>query len=294
VEAPPLPLQFFTGTFALRNDLVSFGVAPIPSGKLEFQEPSIVRLSSPIVSVSLLIASVVVTGASLVLFVTNSQQPAAAVTEWAPNETQVMTLINHERAKVGLWALNWDTRLGSAADSHNQFMLDHPPCFSHQCSGELSFAQRLNAAGYQYFLVGEVIGMNQTTPDQVVSAWMASGEHKSIMLNTAFMDMGCGYLYSTSAIYWTCDFGSQPANLPPPPPTATSTQGSTLQFAPANTPAANWTTQPAATATAVPSSTSTRVPLATATSVPTTAPAVIKKAGSGNGNGNGNRFGQVK
>ena len=86
---------------------------------------------------------------------------------------QVVNGINAQRQAAGLWPLRSDSRLASAAATHDQVM-DSQQCFSHQCTGELDLGTRVDATGYPWWRLGETIALNTFTPADTVAAWMAS------------------------------------------------------------------------------------------------------------------------
>jgi uncharacterized protein YkwD len=84
--------------------------------------------------------------------------PATASTPTAATAVydaqQLFVLINAERHAHGLAALRWNTRLTTAAHSHNLLMARYD-LLSHQLPGERSFGARITAAGYSWRAVGE-------------------------------------------------------------------------------------------------------------------------------------------
>ena len=55
--------------------------------------------------------------------------------------------------------------------------------------------------GISYKSAGENIAMGQTTPEQVVQAWMNSPGHRENIMNSSFTHIGVGYVASGN--YWT-------------------------------------------------------------------------------------------
>ena len=77
--------------------------------------------------------------------------------------------------------------------------------FSHtNLSGESPF-DRLKKAGISYRSAGENIAAGQSTPSEVVSAWMNSEGHRKNILNSSYNKMGLGYYKGTKGYktYWT-------------------------------------------------------------------------------------------
>jgi uncharacterized protein YkwD len=124
-------------------------------------------------------------------------------------EAQVISLINTERGNAGLSPLSENEALDAAARGHsvdmavNNFM-------SHTSSDGSSFSDRISRAGYSYGSIGENVAAGQSSPADVVAAWMGSSGHKANILGP-YVDIGAGYAScstSTYGSYWTVDFGS--------------------------------------------------------------------------------------
>ena len=62
----------------------------------------------------------------------------------------------------------------------------------------------MKSFGISYTSAGENIAMGQTTPEQVVQAWMDSPGHRANIMNSSFTQIGVGYVASGN--YWTQQF----------------------------------------------------------------------------------------
>ena len=128
---------------------------------------------------------------------------------YADFESEVLDLVNAERAAQGLHPLAADTNLATAARDHSEDM-GLQDYFSHESLDKRTVADRITAAGYSYNTYGENIAAGQPTPERVVDAWMSSSGHRANILNPIYCDIGVGYAYlanSTYRHYWTQDFG---------------------------------------------------------------------------------------
>jgi hypothetical protein len=128
---------------------------------------------------------------------------------YADFESEVIDLVNAERAAQGLHPLNLDPNLATAARDHSEDM-GLQDYFSHTSLDGRTVPQRITAAGYFYNTYGENIAAGQPTPEAVIDAWMSSSGHRANILNPNFCDIGVGYAYlagSTYRQYWTQDFG---------------------------------------------------------------------------------------
>ena len=113
--------------------------------------------------------------------------------------SQVVALVNAERAKYGLSALKVDSRVQQAAQVRAKETVQS---FSHTRPNGSSFSTALTEAGVSYTRSGENIAYGQSTPQQVVQAWMNSSGHRANVLNESFTTIGVGYTVSGGTAYW--------------------------------------------------------------------------------------------
>ncbi len=128
---------------------------------------------------------------------------------YADFESEVIDLVNAERAAQGLHPLNADHNLATAARDHSEDM-GLQGYFSHTSLDGRTVPDRITATGYAYNTYGENIAAGYQTPEAVIDGWMLSSGHRANILNPNFCDIGVGYAYlanSTYGHYWTQDFG---------------------------------------------------------------------------------------
>ena len=113
--------------------------------------------------------------------------------------SQVVALVNAERAKYGLSALKADSRVQQAAQVR---AAETVQSFSHTRPNGSSFSTALTEAGVSYTRSGENIAYGQSTPQQVVNAWMNSSGHRANILNESFTTIGVGYTVVNGIAYW--------------------------------------------------------------------------------------------
>ena len=113
--------------------------------------------------------------------------------------SQVVALVNAERAKYGLSALKVGSRVQQAAQVRAKETVQS---FSHTRPNGSSFSTALTEAGVSYTRSGENIAYGQSTPQQVVQAWMNSSGHRANILNENFTTIGVGYTVSGGTAYW--------------------------------------------------------------------------------------------
>ena len=121
---------------------------------------------------------------------------------------RVLVLTNKQRRKHGCVALHWQYQLRNSARRHTALMAA-TDLLSHLLASELGLVARILHAGYRpWSRLAENIAVGYPTPASVVSAWMASPEHRRNILDCRLRDMGVGVKVDrTGTIWWTQDFG---------------------------------------------------------------------------------------
>lgn len=122
-------------------------------------------------------------------------------------QQRVITLINAERAKVGLKALAYSAPLGRVARYKSQDMAG-TPYFSHTSPRYGSAAKMVSSFGLKWRMTGENIASGYTTPEGVVAGWMKSEGHKRNILSSRYNIIGVGIAksYKNGKFYWTQEF----------------------------------------------------------------------------------------
>lgn len=145
---------------------------------------------------------------------TNTAISPTSSSSLSPFIQRVLELTNAERAKAGLSPLKINDKLNKSAQEHSQEMGDKD-YFSHKGYNGSSIGDRVYASGYQYRFAGENIAAGQTTPEEVVQAWMNSQGHRENILNPQYQEIGIGYYYLANDMgevnynhYWTQNFGT--------------------------------------------------------------------------------------
>lgn len=114
--------------------------------------------------------------------------------------SEVLRLVNAERAKVGLPAYTTTEPLTSAANARAQEITRK---FSHNRPNGSSFFTILRDYGVPFRTAGENIAYGQPTPKEVVAVWMKSSGHKRNILNPQFKKIGIGLAQKSGRNYWT-------------------------------------------------------------------------------------------
>lgn len=130
---------------------------------------------------------------------TDNEQPESTPESLSYAE-QVVKLVNEERAKAGLSALELDNRIASAALIRAQ---EIKTSFSHTRPDGRKFSTVLTDNGIRFMGAGENIAWGQTSPEQVMNAWMNSDGHRANILDANFTKIGVGhYQDAAGRHYW--------------------------------------------------------------------------------------------
>ena len=114
--------------------------------------------------------------------------------------TEVVRLVNAERAKAGLPALTMNRAANAAAQVRAREIVSN---FSHTRPSGASCFTALREAGVNYRGAGENIAYGQPSAQAVVQAWMHSPGHRANILNAQFTAIGVGHHVQNGTHYWT-------------------------------------------------------------------------------------------
>lgn len=143
--------------------------------------------------------------AGLLLFGIAATASARGLTS---SETTLLQAMNGVRAAHGLAPLCVDYRLERTARIHSADMLRRQ-YFAHG-----AFASRVRSSGAPGPVFGENLAWGPASASWVVSRWLASPEHRSILLRPGFRRVGIGALQGTfagraGALIVTADFAGR-------------------------------------------------------------------------------------
>ncbi|KRE29738.1 CAP domain-containing protein [Paenibacillus sp. Soil522] len=124
---------------------------------------------------------------------TGTGNASAGVSSSTAFQTQVIDLVNQERAKAGLSALKTDALLTKVAIEKARDM-DVNNYFSHNSPTYGSPFDMMRSFGVTYSYAGENIASGQRTPQEVMTAWMNSAGHRANILSPNFTKIGVGYV----------------------------------------------------------------------------------------------------
>ena len=115
-------------------------------------------------------------------------------------ESEVIRLVNEQRAQNGLKPLTANWELSRVARYKSQDMADNR-YFSHTSPTYGTPFQMIKAFGISFRSAGENIAYGQRTPQAVVNAWMNSSGHRANILSSSYTQIGVGYVANGN--YWT-------------------------------------------------------------------------------------------
>ena len=108
---------------------------------------------------------------------------------------EVLRLVNKERSKVGATPLRFARDLEASAYVR---AVELPTKFSHTRPNGTKCFSAMPSRGK---ILGENLAGGQTTPKQVVQAWMDSKTHRENILNPKFTELGVVYYYQANSKY---------------------------------------------------------------------------------------------
>jgi uncharacterized protein YkwD len=125
-----------------------------------------------------------------------------------------LCLLNAERAREGVAALRYDTRLEAAAQAHSDDMVRRA-FFEHDTPDGVEPYERMLAAGYAATnaFTGENIARGEgaeSSPVEIVDSWMHSPPHREAILHPQYVEVGVGVAFAAPAATYTTDFGGPP------------------------------------------------------------------------------------
>lgn len=106
--------------------------------------------------------------------------------------SQVVSLVNQERAKAGLKPLKTDSKLTSVAVAKAKDMYANN-YFDHNSPTYGSPFDMMKQFGVSYSYAGENIAKGQQNPQAVMNAWMNSSGHRANILNANYSSIGVAY-----------------------------------------------------------------------------------------------------
>lgn len=118
-------------------------------------------------------------------------------------ETEVVKLVNAERAKKGLQLLTQNWELSRVCRYKSQDMITKN-YFDHQSPTYGSPFNMMESFGIRFSAGAENIAYGQSTPQVVMDSWMNSAGHRNNILSPSFTQIGVGAAKNSQGnLYWT-------------------------------------------------------------------------------------------
>jgi len=130
-----------------------------------------------------------------------SATPASATTTAQAMDTQILGLINGERAAAGLMGLRRDTRLAGWAGERSTWMVTHGTLTHDSWDGApCTMYAKMRIAWYG---CGEAIGFTtakygSAAASYLFDLWKASPDHQALLMSSAYNYVGVGVAYRAS------------------------------------------------------------------------------------------------
>ncbi len=112
---------------------------------------------------------------------------------------EVIRLVNQEREKAGVGALNLNKAIEAAANIRARELVEQ---FSHTRPNGNSCFTAIEEQGMIYRMAGENIAAGYASPQAVMNGWMNSPGHRSNILNGSFNAIGVGHYQKDGYNYW--------------------------------------------------------------------------------------------
>ncbi|RLN49942.1 hypothetical protein BBJ29_001694 [Phytophthora kernoviae] len=161
-------------------------------------------------SVNLLLVVVgVISSANAVSNLRHTSRGLQTYTQSDEYQSQMLALVNKQRAAQGLSSLCLNSKLLSSSARHSDDMAKNN-YMAHNGSDGSTMEERITEAGFIWTAVGENVAAGQEDVESVMTAWMNSPEHKANILGDYKM-FGSAYAYNADTEYkhyWTQDFGT--------------------------------------------------------------------------------------
>jgi uncharacterized protein YkwD len=124
--------------------------------------------------------------------------------------TLAAQLLNAERSRNGLASLAWQPGLAASAADYAADMAA-TGYFSHTAVDGSTLRERSERHGYvAWIFLGENLAVGQSSPEQVVQAWMRSPAHRANALSGDACDIGVGHASGPTPTlrgYWVMEIG---------------------------------------------------------------------------------------
>lgn len=126
------------------------------------------------------------------------EQPPIVTIDPKEYADEVLRLVNIERAKENLPALEGSKELGELASIRANEIIE---LFEHIRPNGTNFDTVADGKGLDYNFISENIAAGYSTPQKVVEGWMNSDGHRANILRKEAKFLGVGYIYKQATEY---------------------------------------------------------------------------------------------
>jgi uncharacterized protein YkwD len=134
--------------------------------------------------------------------VTVRRAPVVTSVSASSAASQMASMVNNVRASHGLRTLRWNNALASGSESHSRDMASQGRIYH---SSQSQIWHNVDSGCSSCTDAGEVVGVGKSVR-QVFDAFMASSEHRTVILDPAFRYFGVGIVYSRGSYWVTIQF----------------------------------------------------------------------------------------
>ncbi|MDA0244185.1 MAG: LysM peptidoglycan-binding domain-containing protein [Chloroflexi bacterium] len=126
--------------------------------------------------------------------------------------SEIIRLVNEFRVGLGLPPFRVNATLSAAAQQHASYMAANN-LYSHTGAGGTSPQQRANNAGYQGYVVENIVGGTGMTPRQGLIWWQNSPVHYATIASDRYVEIGAGMATGGGQNYYAIVVG-RPSDTP--------------------------------------------------------------------------------
>lgn len=143
---------------------------------------------------------------------------------------EIFQLVNQFRSSAGLAPFQWNDLLAVAAQNHANWMAA-TLTYSHTEDNGSTPQTRANAAGYVGYVVENIVGGTNLTPQQGLVWWQNSPPHLNTLVSTRHSQAGTGFAVGGGQNFYVLVVG-QPSNAPSSTSPPTTIQPDAPSFVP--------------------------------------------------------------
>src|SRR5271167_4354072 len=188
------------------------GIRKVPAKVIRMPTPTVVRRRRAIkAGLGLLVLSLIAAIIARFYLMYTAPPSPEKISGLSEQETEILGLVNQERARGGLRPLKFSPRLAVIARGHSYDMaMRH--YLAHNSPDGVAPSERISGVGLDCRAVGENIykdddGNSADVPQRAMNGWLKSPEHLANIVSGKFTETGVGIAQSADGTtYVTQDF----------------------------------------------------------------------------------------